>query len=306
MTKPITVNRRNVFLPVLTGVSLIMLGISVLCLFIPFISDFKEVFSFTAKNSPIGAGTARFAYMALGGVGTLYFSFITFYFIFNVISPPAALTVEDTGIYDYTVGGSGAGFIPRDAIVSLRILGTQKKPCLGIRVAAEYVVALGNNIAAKKAVHRNLEAGLPGVIISESDIYMSVKKLLKLLVDEYGTADKTANRSIAQQSSFADETKQEAFETLMGVSLPENPLLSSSGGKIFSDADASSAVFDTAEQKLPDTRGQTPDVLTIDNRPEAGQITLYNTKSPTPILVDPDPKRIKNVDELIEQLLNNK
>lgn len=179
MKLPVNIKKKQSSMPVYSAVSLIMLCISLFCLFSPFIPPFSTGLG---KNM-------QTAYMILGGIGTMFFAFVTSYTVFNIISPPIGITVSEDGIYEYTVAGCGAGFIPKEAIVSLKTFGKDKRQYLGINVDSAYVGTLGEGISAKREITNNMEAGIPAVIIRQSDIYITVNKLLKIIMEAYSDTE---------------------------------------------------------------------------------------------------------------------
>jgi hypothetical protein len=200
MKLPINIKKKQTSMPVYAATSIIMLCIALFCLFTPFIAPFSTVLSKDMLT----------AYMILGGVTTMFFAFVTAYTVFSIISPPIGITVSEEGIYEYTVAGCGAGFIPKEAIVSLKTYGVDKKQYLGINVASAYVAELGEKLSAKREIMDNVDAGAPAVIIRQSDIYITVNKLLKILIDAYGT-ESTQPKSATAVPLKAESKAEKAF-----------------------------------------------------------------------------------------------
>lgn len=268
MKLPINIKKKQSSMPVYSAISLIMLCIALFCLFTPFIPPFSTEIS---KNMQTG-------YMILGGVGTMFFAFVTSYTVFNIISPPVGVTVSEEGIYEYTVAGFGAGFIPKEAIISLKTFGKDKRQYLGIKVDADYVSDLGESVAAKKEIAHNVDAGIPAVIIRQCDIYITVNKLLKIIMEAYGERNKT-------EDAFVKETKitENAPEPLNVITETDIPLPSiqekDSMPIITDDVTIATAITDNNSTK---------------KAPEKETISVSE--------LPPPPNVIKTVDELLEKL----
>jgi len=179
MKLPVNIKKKQSSMPIYSAVSLVMLCIALFCLFSPFIPPFSTGLS---KSMQTG-------YMILGGIGTMFFAFVTSYTVFNIVSPPIGITVSEEGIYEYTVAGCGAGFIPKEAIVSLKAFGKDKRQYLGINVDSAHIGNLGEGLAAKREITNNMEAGIPAVIIRQKDIYITVNKLLKIIMEAYSNVE---------------------------------------------------------------------------------------------------------------------
>lgn len=175
MKLPITIKKRQSGYVLYTIVGILMLTISLLFLFFPFIPQ---------VTSALSAEMLR-TYMILGGGCTLFFAFATASFLFGAVSPPVALKITDDGVYDYTVAGVGAGFIPSDAIVSLKVFGDRRNTFLGIKLDGRYPDFLPSNKKVKKELLDNYAAGLPNIIIKQSDIRMEISELMNILLNAY-------------------------------------------------------------------------------------------------------------------------
>jgi len=282
MKLPVNIKRKQANLPAYTIVSLIMLCIALFCLFIPFIPVFSDAVN---KNMQTW-------YMILGGVGTMFFAFVTSYTVFNIVSPSIGVTISNEGIYEYTVAECGAGFIPKEAIVSLKTFGKDKKQYLGIVIDPEYVESLGEGIAAKREIRNNIEAGVPAVIIKQSDVYIPVSELFKLIKNAYETAEKPKNteeKPVVKTTSESndilqeDEEKRERFEKSFAL------LFNESNESKAKNADTDGFDLLTALNKKEDAGENT------DAPPEEKQ-TINTAKLPPP------PNVIRTVDELLAQL----
>jgi len=201
MKLPVTVKKKQRAMPIYAAVSIIMLCIALFCLFTPFIPPFSNALSKTALT----------LYMTLGGVCTMFFAFVTSYIIFNLISPPVGISIAKDGVYDYTVAGSGVGFIPKESIVSLKTFGNDQKQYLGIKIADGFVDELGASNAVRKEIQNNLLSGIPAVIIRESDISISVKKLLKLIIEAYDVEGVESIETVYKPPKELEDTLSDIF-----------------------------------------------------------------------------------------------
>lgn len=203
MKLPVNIKKKQSTMPIYSAIGLIMLCIALFCLFTPFIPPFSTKLS---KDMQL-------VYMIIGGIGTMFFAFATSYTVFNIISPPVGVTISDEGIYEYTVAGCGAGFIPKEAIISLKTFGKDKRQYLGINISPQYISDLGEGNAAKKEIAHNMEAGIPAVIIRQSDVYITVSKMLKLITEAYGTEDAVSTKPVFEASKVDDVEIQAPLPT---------------------------------------------------------------------------------------------
>lgn len=219
MKLPVNIKKKQSSMPIYAVVGLLMLCIALFCLFMPFIPTFADA---TSKNM-------QTVYMIIGGVGTMFFAFVTSYTIFNIISPPVGITISNEGIYEYTVANCGAGFIPKEAIVSLKTFGKDKKRYLGINVATKHAEKLGEGMAAKREILNNINAGIPAVIIRQSDIKISVSKLLELIMEAYATETKAKEENKKEEPCvvipLAEEPKKEVLPSLEETSIRTKTVL---------------------------------------------------------------------------------
>lgn len=179
MEFPIVIKKKQALLPFYAVISFIMLCISVLFLFFPFVQVFADAMSDRMLTF----------YMAAGAVCTLFFSFSFFTVIFGAISPAVGIRLTEKGICDYTVAGVGAGFIPKEAILSLRTFGNKKGRFLGIKIDPKYVDSLSSDRNVRRETDNNISSGLPAVVIRQCDIRMSVNELLRTILEAYSVND---------------------------------------------------------------------------------------------------------------------
>lgn len=201
MKMPIIVKKRQHGYVLYTLVGILMLTISLLFLFFPFIPKVANALPFEMQMG----------YMILGGVCTMFFAFATTSFLFGAIAPSNALKITQNGLYDYTVAGKGVGFIPCGAIVSLKLFGDRKNTFLGIKLDSDFTNSLSADKSVKKELTENYLSGLPNVIIKQNDIRMPINELMDILLELY--ADD--NRSV-------DNGKEQAVTE---ISIPNEALL---------------------------------------------------------------------------------
>lgn len=180
MRLPIIVKKRQHGYVLYTLVGILMLAISLMFLFFPFIPRVANVLSAEMLRD----------YMILGGICTLFFAFATTSFLFGAIAPPNALKVMQSGFYDYTVAGKGVGFVPRGAIVSLKLFGDRKNTFLGIKLDSDFTNSLSADKRVKKELAENYLSGLPNVIIRQSDIRMPINELMNIMLELYADEDR--------------------------------------------------------------------------------------------------------------------
>lgn len=173
MKLPIIIKKRQQGYVLYTLVGILMLAISLLFLFFPFIPRVANTLSAELLRG----------YMILGGVCTLFFAFATASFLFEAIAPSNALKITQNGMYDYTVAGKGVGFIPGDAIVSLKLFGDRKNTFLGIKLDSDYTSSLSADKRVKDELSENYLSGLPNVVIRQSDIRMPIEELMNILLE---------------------------------------------------------------------------------------------------------------------------
>lgn len=264
MKLPYRIKKKQNNLPLYAMLSLLMLIMSAVCLFASFIPFFESTLSaFFLKML-----------MIIGGICTLFFAFSSSYIIFNIVSPPVGIIIKENGFYDYTMASGGVGFIPIEAILSLKLFGSKNKHFLGIKLHNEYLEQIGDTRYAKREIASNIESGMPAIIIRQSDICISVKKLLDVMLKVYG-------EDPATQSLPDPEHQPDAITT-------------------FSDEDTepleSSPLFSTDDSF---------DLLTVDNNIDSGKMQTVVEDSFSPLTIDEDSKKdkIKTIDELLAKVL---
>lgn len=194
MKLPIIVKKRQHGYVLYTLVGVLMLAISLMFLFFPFIPRVANALSAELLRD----------YMILGGICTLFFAFATTSFLFGAIAPPNALKIVQSGFYDYTVAGKGVGFIPRGAIVSLKLFGDRKNTFLGIKLDSDFTNSLSADKRVKKELAENYLSGLPNVIIRQSDIRMTINELMNIMLELYADEDRPEDNEEKQAADEAD------------------------------------------------------------------------------------------------------
>ncbi len=138
--------------------------------------------------------------MLISSICILFFLMCTLYLFFSLFTPTVGIAINSDGIYDYITADKGAGFIPKEAIVSLKLFGKENKEFLGISVMADYIEGLGLNRAAKREIQNNIASGTPAVVIRQCDINVSLSKLMKLMIKRFESGDaKELNDETAEQ-----------------------------------------------------------------------------------------------------------
>lgn len=293
--KDLRIKKKQQYLPFYIGFCVIMFGLGLFCLFLPYIAPYRDTFSATRKA----------IYLALGGLGTVYFAFLTSYLVFQLVSPPTALLISSKGLTDFTTAGKGAGFIPKDSIISLKVFGIKKKLYLGIKVSDESVSSLGLKPAAKREIQSNISSGMPAIIIKQSDVNVPIRKLLKLIVDR-----------LASGTVASSETKVPSPEKAVAVktSATEDKKAAQKDNKVQAeDEHISKQIFGT-EPKIADISAEDKKskitVMTAEDKKESQSeedvkiFSIENVVNATESNEKKPSATIKSVDELLDQLLN--
>lgn len=166
-TNKVIVNRKMLALTVELVLSFIMFTVSLICLFIPIANDYS---------------LPKFiVYVIFGGIGTLFFAFVTSRLLFRRMMKRTALVITEKGIYDYTVCGIGAGLIERSCITSIKVMGNANDPMLGITINDPRSIYLKAKKVVADEMKINVQAGLPNIIISSKDVDMPIRELAKTI-----------------------------------------------------------------------------------------------------------------------------
>ena len=100
------IQRRSALLPVLAILSLLMTGASIFCIIFPYIKKFDDMLFY--------------AFLAVGGIGLLYFSYMFASSVYRIFIPQNALLIDENGFCDYTVCQAGTGFVPWSNVDSIK------------------------------------------------------------------------------------------------------------------------------------------------------------------------------------------
>lgn len=72
-----------------------------------------------------------YAFLAVGGIGLLYFSYMFASSVYRIFIPQNALLIDENGFCDYTVCQAGTGFVPWSNVDSIKVFGPEDEPLLG-------------------------------------------------------------------------------------------------------------------------------------------------------------------------------
>ncbi len=275
MSKTVNVRKKHKMYPLYVGVSMLMLFASVFCLYVAAFIN--------AMN-----GVEQIICMLISAVGVLFFLMCTMYLFFNLFSPAIGVSVSSRGVRDYTTAGKGAGFIPKESIVSLKLFGRDNKEFLGITVLPDYVDGLGINAAAKKEIKNNIDSGMPAVVIRQADINVPIYKLMKLMVSKF-EADNAAPGATTQSSSTPTD-KNAPIDTLAILQPLDELMLTAE------DAAENGAAGD--------------DVFTLDFEEEIAPVPFATPEESDPeftvLTVEELPVRPRTIDEMLAALVPDK
>lgn len=268
MKLPIIIKKRQASYPLYTAISIVMLCIALLFLFFPFIPVVTKAMSSSMIT----------AYMIIGGICTMFFAFTTSVIIFSIVSPPTAIKITKNGIYDYTMAGVGAGFIPKDAIISLKKFGSKNGQFLGIKLDTKYLDMLSSDKKVRQEISANINSGLPAVIIRQNDIRMSIDVLLSTVLEAY--ADVSVEKKI----------RESRLENVLPVQ----------------DIEPITITEDEHQSQKEAPAEDDNAICTVDEQDTTINYKTFSLSSVeddyTPILVNPEKPRIKTVDDLLAQL----
>ncbi len=195
---PYRIKKKIPFLAVYTIVSFIMLVISVMCLFSPFLPITKDVFSSTQQT----------VYMFIGGICTPFFTFFLCYSLLNTFSPSDGIVITEKGFYEKTMADGCVGFISASSIVSLKLFGNKKKQFLGVKIDSTAVENLGKTKRAKQEIFNNVECGMPAVIIRSCDISVPIRDVLNTMLQLYAkpkTDEETVSKDVVSIAETATD-----------------------------------------------------------------------------------------------------
>ncbi len=310
MKLPIVIKKKQALYPLYAVISAAMLCIALAFLFFPFIPAVTNALS--SKTLTV--------YMVLGGVCTMFFAFTTSSIIFSIFSPPTAIRITQNGVYDYTVANIGAGFIAKDAILSLKTFGNNKSAFLGLRLDTKYLDTLSSNPKVRREINENTNSGLPAIIIKQADIRMPISELLKILLENYSevSVDQKSKgkkpdtvlpkQNVGPISIFEDDTtnmqmKPSAISTvdISPISISEDDTTNMQmKPSVISAVDIEPISILEDDNQEGRKKGAKDEAETsISYKP----FSLPSVDDEyTPILVNPQKPRVKTVDDLLAQL----
>lgn len=285
MKLPIVIKKKQALYPLYAVISAAMLCIALAFLFFPFIPAVTNALSSKILT----------VYMVLGGVCTMFFAFTTSSIVFSIFSPPTAIRITQNGVYDYTVANIGAGFIAKDAILSLKTFGNNKSAFLGLRLDTKYLDTLSSNPKVRREINENTNSGLPAIIIKQADIRIPISELLKILLENYSevsvdkkSKDKKPDTVLPKQSVdpisiLEDDTTNMQMHPSVIPAVDIGPISISNNDN---QKSREKGAMDITETSISYKTFSLP---SIDDE--------Y-----TPILVTPKKPRVKTVDDLLAQL----
>ncbi len=255
MAKTVNIKRKHKMYPLLVSLSMLLLCASVFCLYV-------------AAFAGVMVGWEQLICMLLSSACILFFLMCTLYLFFSLFTPTVGVSLNDSGVYDYTTADKGAGFIPKEAIVSLKMFGRENKEFLGISVLPDYVESLGLSRAAKREIQNNIASGTPAVVIRQCDINVPLTKLMKLMIKRFENNE--ANEEIIENGNQAEIV-----------------------------------ITDEEQIDIP-KETELPDVLSLDGVEETAEERMSYQKANidlTVLTVDTSSKRAATIDEMLAELL---
>jgi len=269
---PYKIKKKHPYIKAYTIVSFVMLIFALICLFAPFLPIINTL-----------PKTMLSVYMIIGGVCTPFFAFVLCYCILNMTSPTTGFTITEKGFTDYTMADGGVGFIPAEAIISLKLFGDknkQSKQFLGIRLDNSNIAAFGKTKKARQEIQNNIESGMPAIILRQCDLKISIRELLKILLEVFGQPDTKGTPS---------KNEQDADVISVPSTLEED------------DNASENATLDLQNND------EVLEILQDDNN----EPQMYNSTSPiddVPLTIDYEPEKphITNIDDLLSHIFEKK
>lgn len=169
------IQRRSALLPVLAILSLLMTGASIFCIIFPYIKKFDDMLFY--------------AFLAVGGIGLLYFSYMFASSVYRIFIPQNALLIDENGFCDYTVCQAGTGFVPWSNVDSIKVFGPEDEPLLGITLKSIDRLEEIPDKRVYKELSDNMKTGVPEIIIKQSDVKMPLRQLERVMKRAAGLAD---------------------------------------------------------------------------------------------------------------------
>lgn len=147
--------------------------------------------------------------LGAGITGCLYFSFLFVHTVAKSFFPSDALVITNNGIYDFITYPSKGLFVDWDNISSIRVFGSKKSQLLGIELFDTEIFLTSVKKTVGDEIRANIEAGLPAVVIKQSDLTESLSVLVPEL-NEYIT--KTRPVSLIKNTNHKEAPAQQNRE----------------------------------------------------------------------------------------------
>ena len=145
------IQRRSASLPLLAILSLLMTGASIFCIIFPYIKKFDDVLFY--------------AFLAVGGIGLLYFSYMLASSIYRIFIPQNAMLIDENGFCDYTVCQRGTGFVPWSNVESIKVFGPEDELLLGVTLKSIDRLEEIPDKRVYKELSDNMKTGVPEIIL---------------------------------------------------------------------------------------------------------------------------------------------
>lgn len=169
------IQRRSAPLPLLAILSLLMTGASIFCIIFPYIKKFDDVLFY--------------AFLAVGGIGLLYFSYMLASSIYRIFIPQNAMLIDENGFCDYTVCQRGTGFVPWSNVESIKVFGPEDELLLGVTLKSIDRLEEIPDKRVYKELSDNMKTGVPEIILKQSDVKMPLRQLERVMLRAAGLAD---------------------------------------------------------------------------------------------------------------------
>ncbi|PKM63292.1 MAG: hypothetical protein CVU97_00925 [Firmicutes bacterium HGW-Firmicutes-21] len=137
--------------------------------------------------------------VAIGFSACLYFTFMFVFTVYTGIKPFDALILTDNGIYDFVNYPRKGIFIDWANVSSVKIFGSQKAPLLGIELYDTDALIETVKKSIGNDIRTNVEAGLPAIVIKQSEIAPRLSQILPAFNDII-----SATRPIPITNGFSD------------------------------------------------------------------------------------------------------
>ncbi|MDD4422425.1 MAG: hypothetical protein PHD46_05260, partial [Eubacteriales bacterium] len=135
-----------------------------------------------AKLSYISSEYLTYIIIA-GLLGCGYFFFLYTMTVISALKPLDALVLTEKGIYDFVTYPEKGLFIDWENVSSVRFIGTDKSPLLGIELYDADIIIDSLKKTSGEEIRANIESGLPPIIIKQSDIGVSISKIIPAFND---------------------------------------------------------------------------------------------------------------------------